>query len=84
MTYLYYLVGDAFAFKNVLVAWGRMGPPNPISNLATGLWEGGWQRYFAITGIFSFMMSAWLAFRRRFQYAVFLAIVTLPRVHRSW
>jgi hypothetical protein len=26
------------------------------------------------------MMSAWLAFRRRFQYAVFLAIVTLPAV----
>jgi hypothetical protein len=77
MTYLYYLVGDAFAFKNVQVAWGHRELPNPISYLATGLWAGGWQRYFAITGIFSFMMSAWLAFRRRFQYAVFLAIVTL-------
>ena len=77
MTYLYYLVGDAFAFKNVQVAWGHRELPNPISYLATGLWAGGWQRYFAITGIFSFMMSAWLAFRRRFQYAAFLAIVTL-------
>ena len=79
-TYLYYLVGDAFAFKHVLVAWGRREAPNPITFLETGLWAGGWQRYFAITGIFSFMMSAWLAFRRRFQYAIFLAIVTLPAV----
>jgi hypothetical protein len=79
MTYLYYLVGDAFAFKHVIVAWGRR-VANPISYLEMGLWAGGWERYFAITAIFSFMMSAWLAFCRRFQYAIFLAIVTLPVV----
>jgi len=79
-TYLYYLVGDAFAFKHVLVAWGRREISSPIHSLEAGLWAGGWQRYFAITAIFSFMMSGWLTFRRRFQYAIFLAIVTLPAV----
>ncbi len=76
MMYLYYLVGDAFAFKHVIVAWGRR-VTNPISYLETGLRVGGWERYFAVTAVFSLMMSTWLAFCRRFQYAIFLAIVTL-------
>jgi hypothetical protein len=76
VTYLYYLVGDALAFSHIQVAWNRT-ITNPISYLEMGLRAGGWERYFAITAVFSLMMSAWLAFCRRFQYAIFLAIVTL-------
>jgi hypothetical protein len=76
MTYMYYLVGDTLAFSHIQLAWNRT-IANPISYLEMGLWAGGWELYFAITAVFSLMMSAWLAFCRRFQYAIFLAIVTL-------
>lgn len=76
MAYLYVHVGDALAFKHVQVAWGRE-ISNPFGNLIRGLRQGGWNTYFAGSALAAFAVCAWLAWRRHFGHAIFLAAVVL-------
>jgi hypothetical protein len=78
MVYLYFLVGDALAFKHVQVAWGR-SVGNPFDILKQGIVHGGWERYFACIAVAGLAMSIWHLVRRRTAYAVFLAgAILLP------
>ncbi len=76
MAYLHSHVGDALAFKNVQVAWGR-SVENPFAILIAGLSVSGWERFFALSALASLVMSIWLVIQRRLDYAFFLVIVTL-------
>lgn len=69
-------MGDGLAFEHVQVAWGRsLG--NPFEVLWIGLHGGQWDTVFALVGIMSLAMAAWLLFRREFDYGVLLLATTL-------
>lgn len=77
MLYLYLHMGDAFAFKNVQVAWGRI-PGNPIEVLWSALSSGdGYTQYCALAGLLGLALGAFLALRRLWPESVLLLIGTL-------
>lgn len=76
MYFLYLHVGDAFAFKNIQIAWGRK-IDNPINVMFNGITSGGWASYFALTALLGLGMSIWLWRRRLYDHSVFLMLSIL-------
>lgn len=76
--YLYHLTGDALAPVHSFVAWGiRSG--NPLQVLIDSIRQGGWQKYWAGTAIAGLIAAVWLAFQRKLEMAVFLALcIVMP------
>lgn len=74
--YLYHLTGDALAPMHSFAAWGLQSA-NPFTLIADGLRSTQWHSYFAWTAVAGLILSAWLAYVREFEMAVFLAICIL-------
>lgn len=87
-TYLYFLMGDPFAFKNVEVAWGR-DLSNPVAVLYRGFTGSLAHKYLALWGAFGIACSAFLYYRKKYSEAIFgfvlisisasTAVFSLPR-----
>jgi hypothetical protein len=76
-TYLYFLLGDPFAFKNVQIAWGREFS-NPIVVLFRGLTGSMAHKYLALWGLFGIACSAYLFFQKKYSEAIFgFALITI-------
>ncbi len=73
LLYLYHLMGDALAPMHSFVAWGVQSG-NPIRLVLENLHRGGWSRYWAQTAIAGILVSLWLAWKREFEMAAFLAL----------
>ncbi len=66
MFFLYYYTGDAFAFKNIQIAWGR-GLHNPLDVLIDGIIYGGvYERYCALVVVISLFLAFYLLFKKYF------------------
>ena len=80
MLFMYYLhshVGDAWAFKNVQVAWGRQ-LANPIDNIYLALKDGlGWYFYLLFPAILALGVCLWLILRGYIWESVFLFLSVL-------
>lgn len=76
MLYLHLQVGDALAFSHIQRAWGRQ-VGNPLTVLSQALADPGYARHMAIFAIFALIMSIYLAAKREFGLAIFLAFATL-------
>ncbi len=59
MLFLHQVSGDALAFSNIQIAWGRT-PENPIGRLVYGLGIGGLERYYALSALAGLAMAAYL------------------------
>ena len=82
MAYLGLVAGDPLAFVHAEAGWGRH-PSNPLSTLGNALrdlspsrhrLEEGWQGVWALVGL---LVSAWLAWQRRWVESGFLAVTVL-------
>lgn len=69
-TYLYFLVGDPFAFKNVEIAWDR-DFSNPLIVLYKGLTGSMAHKYLAFWGILGMACSAYLYHNKKYSEAIF-------------
>ncbi|MEF3304481.1 mannosyltransferase family protein [Paenibacillus sp. GYB003] len=77
MTFLYFHVGDAFAFSHVQIAWDRENG-NPFKLLLDGLFlKGLYSKYASIWGIVAISLSVYLFIRKKFGEAIlgFLCII---------
>lgn len=75
MTFLYFYMGDAFAFKHVEIAWGRTNS-NPFKTLFYGLigkgaFGGNISRYLAIWGVIGIIGSIYLFIHNKIEEGVF-------------
>lgn len=82
MTYLYFKVGDPFAFKNIQIAWGRANS-NPISVLINGfITQDGklntpFWIYLGIWAIFGIVISLYMFKKKRFEEGIFSLITII-------
>ncbi|GFN32798.1 hypothetical protein PCURB6_30580 [Paenibacillus curdlanolyticus] len=78
MTYLYFHVGDPFAFKNIQIAWGRDNT-NPLIRLYEGLTSDRSSAYLAIWGILGIAGAVYLFIKKRYTEAFFgFVCITIP------
>ena len=77
--WLWYSTGDALAFKNIQLAWGRM-MGNPFMHMLEGFGTGGYKAYFAAFFAGCFLPIAYLFFRKRYAEGVFLLLGALVPV----
>ncbi len=73
MFYMYLHVGDAFAFKNIQVAWGRLFD-NPFDYWVEGFETGGRKIYLSIMIAIGWLINIYLFKQRRYAEAVFMLI----------
>ena len=77
MFFLYHHVGDAFAFKNVQIAYNR-SIGNPINNLVNGIFSDRFiTRYFCSFAIFGIFCSIFLAVKKRYAEALLTFILII-------
>lgn len=69
-TYLYFLVGDPFAFKNVEIAWDR-NFSNPLSVLYKGFTGSVAHKYLAFWGTLGLACSVYLFNNKKYSEAIF-------------
>jgi hypothetical protein len=69
-------MGDALAFLHVQVAWGR-SIGDPLQVLWLGLTSPGLERVSAVVGLASLVMSAWLLWRKEYEFGAFLMFATI-------
>lgn len=74
--WLWLSTGDALAFKNIQLAWGRM-MGNPFMHMLEGFASGGYKAYFAAFFAGCFIPIAYLLFRKRYAEGVFLLLGAL-------
>jgi len=87
-TYLYFLIGDPFAFKNVEIAWER-DLSNPVVVLYRGFSGSLAHKYLALWGTFGIACSVFLYYQKKYSEAIFgfvllsisasTAVFSLPR-----
>ena len=77
--WLWYSTGDALAFKNIQLAWGRM-MGNPFMHMLEGFGTGGYKAYFAAFFAGCFIPIAYLLFRKRYAEGFFLLLGALVPV----
>ncbi len=75
-TYLWNVTGDALAFKDIQIAWGRM-MGNPFHHMVKAFATGGYKAYFATAFVLSFGMIALLAWKKRFAESFYLLLGVL-------
>jgi hypothetical protein len=75
-TYLHFHMGDALAFMNVQIAWGRSFQI-PLDSLITALLRADRNTYFALCAIAGLAMAVWLYRHQQIEEAVFLGITVL-------
>ncbi|MCL1127454.1 hypothetical protein [Shewanella surugensis] len=75
MLYLYFLVGDGFAFTHIQIAWTRH-IDSPVHWLAKGLSDGGKGLYLVGMVTFGWLINLYLVYRRLWAEAVFVFICT--------
>lgn len=73
MFYMYFHVGDAFAFKNIQVAWGRVFD-NPFEYWIEGFETGGRKIYLSVVIAIAWLVNIYLFKQRRYAEAVFMLI----------
>lgn len=73
MFYMDGLVGDAFAFKNIQLAWGRL-LGNPFEYWVDGFEEGGRKVYLSIVIAIGWLINIYLFKQKRIAEAVFMLI----------
>lgn len=76
MFYMDGLVGDAFAFKNIQLAWGRL-LGNPFEYWVDGFEEGGRKVYLSIVIAIGWLINIYLFKQKRIAEAVFMLICCL-------
>lgn len=76
MLYLYHLTGDAFAFKNIQLAWGRIFN-NPFQLWLDGFTSGDRKLYLSVVISIGWIMNLYLLWQQRFAEAVFMALCTI-------
>ena len=76
MLFLYSHVGDALAFKHVMVAWGRSSS-NLLESLQAAWSWGFWGIYFALTALLGLAASAWHLFKQRYDMGLYMAATVL-------
>lgn len=76
MYYLYHLTGDAFAFKNVQIAWNRIFG-NPIMYWTQGFSVGGKGIYLSIVTMIGWLINLYLIRKKHYSEALFMFICTL-------
>lgn len=75
MLFLYYRTGDAFAYKDVQLAWSRtIG--NPFGYWWEGFIEGDRKLYMSIAVTFGWLVNLYLFAKRRWAEGVFMLICT--------
>lgn len=72
-TYLYHLTGDAMAFKNIQLAWGRE-LDNPFEYIYEALNTNNYKFYFACVSIFGLALCLYIFYKRRLAEGVFLLL----------
>jgi hypothetical protein len=80
--FLWHVTGDALAFKNIQLAWGReLG--NPFGYMMEGFEEGGYKTYFSTVFIVSLLLIIYLFVKKRPAEATYLLIGTIIPVSTS-
>ena len=82
MLYLHLHVGDAFAFKNVQLAWGRVFD-NPFHYWWEGFNTGGRKYYLSVVIALGWVMNLYLLYQRRYAEALFMLICTFVPIVTS-
>jgi hypothetical protein len=76
MYYLYFHVGDALAFKHVMLAWGRSSA-NLLDSLRGAMgWEL-WGPYFALIAFLGLLSAGWHLARGRHDMAAYMGVSVL-------
>jgi hypothetical protein len=73
VTHLHFQMGDALAFMNVQIAWGRSFQI-PLDALICALLRFNSDTYFALCAIAGLAMAVWLYRRQQFEEALFLTV----------
>lgn len=77
MFFLYYYTGDAFAFKNIQIAWGRE-LHNPLDVLMDGIIYGGvYEKYCALVVVISLFLAFYLMFKKYFSEGLIVFLGTI-------
>lgn len=80
--FLWLVTGDALAFKNIQLAWGReLG--NPFGYMMDGFEEGGYKVYFSLVFVISLILTVYLYCIKRPAEATYLMIGSLIPVSTS-
>ncbi len=74
--YLFAHVGNALAFKDIQLAWGRT-LDNPLEHVVNAFVIGGYKAYFAVMFILGLLLTGVLYLKRRFAEATYLLICSL-------
>ena len=75
MLYMHYHVGDAFAFKNIQLAWGRIFD-YPFEYWLEGFETGGRKIYLSIMIVVGWAINIYLFKQKRYAEALFMLICT--------
>jgi len=76
MIYLHSHMGDALAFSHVNLAWGRT-LSNPLATLFSFLQLEKADLFFALTAVAGLLSAVWLALKRRYDLAAFMATAVI-------
>ena len=82
MFYMHYHVGDAFSFKNIQLAWGRIAG-NPFYYWIEGFEAGGRKLYLAIMVAIGWSLNIYLVKQKRYAEALFMFICTFVPITTS-
>ena len=78
MYFLYFHIGDALAFKNVMIAWGRSST-SLADSLRGALGWAFWGPYFALIAFLGLASAGWHLARGRHDMAAYMAVsVVVP------
>ncbi len=73
MFYMHFHIGDAFAFKNIQLAWGRMFD-NPFEYWWSGFETGGRKYYLSVVIALGWLLNGYLFWQRRYAEAVLMLV----------
>jgi len=75
MLYMHFHVGDAFAFKHIQLAWGRI-LDNPFEYWWDGFEIGGRKYYLSVVIVLGWLLNGYLFWQKRYGEALFMLICT--------
>ncbi|GAA4501204.1 membrane protein [Pseudaeromonas paramecii] len=73
MLYMHFHVGDAFAFKHIQLAWGRI-LDNPFEYWWDGFETGGRKYYLSVVILLGWLLNGYLFWQKRYGEALFMLI----------